>query len=95
MTHITIKREVLEQAVAALQNEIDLNTTQDISVQSTEDAITALRTALEAKDVEPVAMLRTKGEVRAFPLDAAYELDDGDYYLFTHPAAPDAREEKP
>lgn len=34
---------------------------------------------------ESVAMLRTKGLVRAFATEAGYELPDGDYPLYAHP----------
>ena len=58
MTHITIKREVLEQAVLALMANIVGSSGR---TPMTHRAITSLRTALEAKDVEPVVeSLNTK-----------------------------------
>jgi hypothetical protein len=78
MTYITIKREVLEQAIEALITRNPL---------LCEDAITALRTALEAKDVEPVAYMQ--GTALYWPDDA--EVGEPDCQpLFRHPA-PDAR----
>lgn len=47
--------------------------------------VVAAALAKQAGQSEAVAMVRTKGTVRAFPLDAAYELPDGDYKCYTTP----------
>jgi hypothetical protein len=89
--YITIKREVLEQAIEALE----YHTAQTRPIYVTNEAITALRTALEAKDVEPVAWMSPSGAVYRTRFQAVENCEQVVTPLFTHPAAPDARKEKP
>lgn len=93
--NITIPRETVQQAIDALQNDLcylQICEAHEKSLQMTKTAITTLRTALEAKDVEPYCWL--------------YKDDMGDcQWFFTNPPeyskplyahpAPAAREPKP
>jgi hypothetical protein len=89
--HITIKREVLEEALYLIESWQRDCERADYVVEIGE-SVDALRTALEAKDVEPYCWLYKDdtGECQLFfGVPPEYSLP-----LYRHPA-PDARKEKP